>query len=46
MLYLWVRSPDPNDVLREKLAGNGVLVLPGTTCASMRSAGRSPPPPR
>jgi aspartate aminotransferase len=33
--YLWVRSPDPDDVeFVERLAGQGVLVLPGTTCAS------------
>jgi aspartate aminotransferase len=33
--YLWVRSPDPNDVaFVGRLAGRGVLVLPGTTCAS------------
>jgi aspartate aminotransferase len=33
--YLWVRSPDPNDVaFVETLAEQGVLVLPGTTCAS------------
>ena len=33
--YLWARSPDPNDVaFVETLAGQGVLVLPGTTCAS------------
>jgi aspartate aminotransferase len=33
--YLWVRSPDPNDVgFVEMLAERGVLVLPGTTCAS------------
>ncbi|HWL49156.1 MAG TPA: aminotransferase class I/II-fold pyridoxal phosphate-dependent enzyme, partial [Acidimicrobiia bacterium] len=33
--YLWVRSPDPNDVdFVQRLAGQGVLVLPGTTCAS------------
>jgi len=33
--YLWVRSPDPNDVaFVEMLAKQGVLVLPGTTCAS------------
>jgi aspartate aminotransferase len=33
--YLWVRSPDPNDVaFVETLADQGVLVLPGTTCAS------------
>jgi aspartate aminotransferase len=33
--YLWAGSPDPNDVaFVERLAGQGVLVLPGTTCAS------------
>ena len=33
--YLWVRSPDPDDVaFVEMLAKQGVLVLPGTTCAS------------
>lgn len=33
--YLWVRSPDPDDVaFAARLAGDGVLVLPGTTCAS------------
>ena len=33
--YLWVRSPDPDDVaFVERLADDGVLVLPGTTCAS------------
>jgi aspartate aminotransferase len=33
--YLWVRSPDPNDVaFVQMLAEQGVLVLPGTTCAS------------
>ena len=33
--YLWVRSPGPNDVaFVEMLAEQGVLVLPGTTCAS------------
>jgi aspartate aminotransferase len=33
--YLWARSPDPNDVaFVETLAKQGVLVLPGTTCAS------------
>ena len=33
--YLWVRSPDPDDVaFVERLAGQGVLVLPGATCAS------------
>jgi aspartate aminotransferase len=31
--YLWVRSPDPDDVaFVERLAERGVLVLPGTTC--------------
>jgi aspartate aminotransferase len=33
--YLWVRSPDPDDVaFMERLAGEKVLVLPGTTCES------------
>jgi aspartate aminotransferase len=33
--YLWVRSPDPDDVaFVQMLAKKGVLVLPGTTCAS------------
>jgi aspartate aminotransferase len=33
--YLWVRSPDPDDVVFvEQLAKEGVLVLPGTTCAA------------
>jgi aspartate aminotransferase len=33
--YLWVRSPDPNDVVFvETLAKQGVLVLPGSTCGS------------
>lgn len=33
--YLWARSPDPDDVgFVEKLAEQGVLVLPGTTCGS------------
>lgn len=33
--YLWVRSPDPDDVaFVQRLARQGVLVLPGTTCAS------------
>ncbi len=33
--YLWVRSPDPDDVaFVERLAEQGVLVLPGTTCKS------------
>jgi aspartate aminotransferase len=33
--YLWVDSPDPDDVAFVRmLAGQGVLVLPGTTCAS------------
>jgi aspartate aminotransferase len=33
--YLWVRSPDPDDVaFAARLASEGVLVLPGTTCAS------------
>jgi aspartate aminotransferase len=33
--YLWVRSPEPDDVaFVEGLAAQGVLVLPGTTCAS------------
>jgi aspartate aminotransferase len=33
--YLWVRSPDPDDIsFVERLAKEGVLVLPGTTCGS------------
>ena len=33
--YLWVRSPDPDDVaFVERMAAQGVLVLPGTTCRS------------
>ena len=33
--YLWVRSPDPDDfAFVQRLASQGVLVLPGTTCAS------------
>ncbi len=33
--YLWVRSPEPDDVaFTERIAQEGVLVLPGTTCAS------------
>ncbi len=33
--YLWVRSPDKDDAaFVEKLAKQGVLVLPGSTCAS------------
>jgi aspartate aminotransferase len=33
--YLWVRSPDPDDVaFVEALADDGVLVLPGTTCGA------------
>jgi aspartate aminotransferase len=33
--YLWVRSPDPNDVVFvETLARQGVIVLPGSTCGS------------
>ena len=33
--YLWVRSPDPDDVgFVERLAENKVLVLPGTTSES------------
>ena len=33
--YLWVRSPDPDDfAFVQMLASQGVLVLPGTTCAS------------
>lgn len=33
--YLWVRSPDPDDVaFMERLAKDKVLVLPGTTCES------------
>jgi aspartate aminotransferase len=33
--YLWVRSPDPDDLAFVKnLATQGVLVLPGRTCAS------------
>ncbi len=32
--YLWVRSPDPDDAaFVRRLAGNDVLVLPGSTCA-------------
>jgi aspartate aminotransferase len=32
--YLWVRSPDPDDqAFALRLAEQGVLVLPGTTCA-------------
>ncbi|HET9261316.1 MAG TPA: aminotransferase class I/II-fold pyridoxal phosphate-dependent enzyme [Acidimicrobiia bacterium] len=33
--YLWVRSPDPDDVaFVESLAEDGVLVLPGSTCGA------------
>jgi aspartate aminotransferase len=33
--YLWVRSPDPDDgSFVERLAKEGVLVLPGTTCGA------------
>ena len=33
--YLWLRSPDPDDVAFVRhLADNGVLVLPGSTCAA------------
>ena len=33
--YLWVRSPDRDDAaFVERLAKEGVLVLPGTTCGS------------
>jgi aspartate aminotransferase len=33
--YLWVRSPDPDDLaFVERLAKEGVLVLPGTTCGA------------
>jgi aspartate aminotransferase len=33
--YLWVRSPQPDDVaFAGRLADQGVLVLPGATCAS------------
>jgi aspartate aminotransferase len=33
--YLWVRSPDPDDVaFVHMLSKQGVLVLPGSTCAS------------
>jgi aspartate aminotransferase len=33
--YLWVRSPDPDDpAFSRLLADQGVLVLPGTTCAA------------
>jgi len=33
--YLWVRSPDPDDrAFVARLAEHGVLVLPGSTCAS------------
>ena len=33
--YLWVRSPDPTDVaFVQLLAKQGVLLLPGSTCAS------------
>jgi aspartate aminotransferase len=33
--YLWARSPDVNDVaFVQRLAEDGVLVLPGTTCAA------------
>jgi aspartate aminotransferase len=34
--YLWVRSPDLDDLaFVERLAKEGVLVLPGTTCGSL-----------
>jgi aspartate aminotransferase len=33
--YLWVRSPDPDDLaFAQMLADQGVLVLPGTTCGA------------
>jgi aspartate aminotransferase len=33
--YLWVRSPDPDDgSFVERLAKEGVLVLPGSTCGA------------
>ena len=33
--YLWVRSPEPDDVaFVERLAEHKVLVLPGTICES------------
>jgi aspartate aminotransferase len=33
--YLWVRSPDPDDLaFVERLAKEGLLVLPGTICGS------------
>jgi aspartate aminotransferase len=33
--YLWARSPDPDDsAFVERLAKEGVLVLPGSTCGS------------
>ncbi len=33
--YLWVRSPEADDIaFVERIAQEGVLVLPGTTCAS------------
>lgn len=33
--YLWVRSPDPDDVaFVELIAEDGVLVLPGSTCGA------------
>ena len=33
--YVWVRSPDPDDsAFAAKLAEDGVLVLPGTTCGA------------
>ena len=33
--YLWARSPDPDDsAFVERLAKEGVLVLPGRTCGS------------
>lgn len=33
--YLWVRSPDPDDAaFARRLADEGVLVLPGSTCAA------------
>jgi aspartate aminotransferase len=33
--YLWARSPDPDDsAFVERLAKEGVLVLPGSTCGA------------
>ncbi len=33
--YVWVRSPEPDDAaFAERLAEDGVLVLPGTTCGA------------